>query len=201
MNILVVDDDGLIRDSLRMMLSLEPDWVVETASNGAEAIEKVGIQPTDLILMDIRMPVCDGVEATRRIKEAYPNVKIVMLTTFVDDGYISAAMEAGAEGYLLKSAPADGIVERLRAVYKGAAVFDPAVASRLTAKKSGPHFDGLTERENEVLELVAQGMSNGEIADRLYLSHGTVRNLISSILDKLNLRDRTQLAVHYWKNA
>jgi DNA-binding NarL/FixJ family response regulator len=123
-----------------------------------------------------------------------------MLTTFNDDGYITSAIEAGAEGDLLKSTPADGIVERIRAVEKGAMVFDRGVG--LSAKKPGAvTFPELTERENEILSLVASGLSNGEIAAKLFLSQGTVRNAVSAILDKLELRDRTQLAVHYWKNA
>jgi len=199
MKLLIADDDGLIRDSLKLMLELEEGWTARVASDGAQAFSLCEEDPPDIVLMDIRMPVCDGVAATRRIKQAYPDVKIVMLTTFADDGYIASAIEAGAEGYLLKSTPADGIIERIRAVEKGALVFDKGV--RLSAKKTAaPVFDTLTGRENEVLSLVAAGLSNGEIAGRLYLSQGTVRNAVSSILDKLALRDRTQLAVYYWKN-
>ena len=199
MKLLIADDDGLIRDSLKMMLELEPGWTARTAADGARAFAMCEKDPPDIILMDIRMPVCDGVAATRRIKQAFPDVKIVMLTTFADDGYIASAIDAGAEGYLLKSTPADGIIERIRAVEKGALVFDKGV--RLSAKKTAaPVFDALTERENEVLSLVAAGLSNGEIAGKLYLSQGTVRNAVSAILDKLQLRDRTQLAVYYWKN-
>jgi len=200
MKLLIADDDGLIRDSLKLMLELEEGWTARTAPDGNEAYAMCGEDPPDIVLMDIRMPVCDGVAATRKIKRAYPEVKIVMLTTFADDGYIASAIEAGAEGYLLKSTPADGIIERIRAVEKGALVFDRGV--RLSAAKTAaPVFDTLTERENEVLSLVAAGLSNGEIAGRLYLSQGTVRNAVSAILDKLQLRDRTQLAVYYWKNA
>ena len=200
MKLLIVDDDGLIRDSLKMMLELEEGWTARTAADGAQALAMCGEDAPDIILMDIRMPVCDGVAATREIKRAYPDVKIVMLTTFADDGYIASAIEAGAEGYLLKSTPADGIIERIRAVEKGALVFDKGVS--LAAKKTAaPVFDILTGRENEVLSLVAAGLSNGEIAGRLYLSQGTVRNAVSAILDKLQLRDRTQLAVYYWKNV
>ena len=199
MKLLIVDDDGLIRDSLKMMLELEEGWSARTAPDGAQAFSMCEEDAPDIVLMDIRMPVCDGVAATRNIKRAYPDVKIVMLTTFADDGYIASAIDAGAEGYLLKSTPADGIIERIRAVEKGALVFDKGV--RLSAKKTAaPVFDALTERENEVLSLVAAGLSNGEIAGRLYLSQGTVRNAVSAILDKLALRDRTQLAVYYWKN-
>ena len=199
MKLLIADDDGLIRDSLKLLLELEEGWTARTAPDGAQAFSLCEEDAPDIVLMDIRMPVCDGVAATRNIKRAFPDVKIVMLTTFADDGYIASAIDAGAEGYLLKSTPADGIIERIRAVEKGALVFDKGV--RLAAKKTAaPLFDALTERENEVLSLVAAGLSNGEIAGRLYLSQGTVRNAVSAILDKLALRDRTQLAVYYWKN-
>ena len=200
MKLLVVDDDGLIRDSLKILLESEEGWKARTAPDGDEALRLCHEERPDVILMDIRMPVRDGVAATRLIKEAYPEIKIVMLTTFNDDGYIASAIEAGADGYLLKSTPADGIVERIRAVEKGAMVFDVGVS--LTAKKSGAaFFPELTERENEVMSLVAAGLSNGEIAAKLFLSQGTVRNTVSAILEKLGLRDRTQLAVHFWKNA
>ena len=200
MKLLIVDDDGLIRDSLRMMLELEDGWSARTAENGEAAYQLCLAEPPDIVLMDIRMPVSDGVEATRKIKNELPDVKIVMLTTFADDGYIASAIEAGADGYLLKSTPADGIIERIRAVEKGAMVFDKGV--RLSAKKMAePSFDILTERENQVLSLVAAGLSNNEIAAKLFLSQGTVRNVVSIILEKLELRDRTQLAVYYWKNA
>ncbi|MDR2687493.1 MAG: response regulator transcription factor [Oscillospiraceae bacterium] len=200
MKLLIADDDGLIRDSLKLMLELEEGWTARTAADGSEACAMCAQEAPDIVLMDIRMPVCDGVAAARRIKQAHPQVKIVMLTTFADDGYIASAIEAGAEGYLLKSTPADGIIERIRAVGKGALVFDKGV--RLAAKRTAaPVFGALTERENEVLSLVAAGLSNGEIAGRLYLSQGTVRNAVSSILEKLALRDRTQLAVYYWRNA
>ena len=206
MKLLIADDDGLIRDSLKMMLELTGGWTARTASNGAEAIALCDREEPDIVLMDIRMPGCDGVEATRAIKLAHPDVKIIMLTTFSEEGYIAAAIDAGAEGYLLKSTPADGITERIRAVEKGAMVFDKGV--RLSAQKergSQPErksqFDALTQRENEVLALIATGLSNSEIAHKLYLSPGTVRNLVSGILEKLELRDRTQLAVYYWKNS
>lgn len=228
MRILVVDDDALVRDSLALLVGLEPDMeVVARAADGEAALAACEVpedRRPELVLMDIRMPVLDGVEATRRIKARFPSIRVVMLTTFHDDDYIRSALQAGAEGYLLKSTPADGIVERLRAVHKGAAVMDRAVLDRLArpaddggsaggaagghggeaggpggAGADTPVFPELTGREREVLELVAQGSSNREIAHRLYLGEGTVRNLISSILDKLSLRDRTQLAVAYWK--
>ena len=206
MRLLIVDDDGLIRDSLKMLFEAkERSWTVHTAENGLMAYEicynKENETP-DIILMDIRMPVCDGVEATRKIKEAFPDMKIIMLTTFADEEYIASAIRAGADGYLLKSTPADGIIERIRAVEKGAMVFDKGV--KLTSAEQGKgmkSFAQLTNRENEVLAFVANGLSNNEIAAKLFLSQGTVRNTVSSILEKLELRDRTQLAVHYWKNG
>jgi len=198
--LLITDDDGLIRGSLKIMLELEEGWTAQTAANGNEAYELCAESSPDVILMDIRMPVCDGVAATRKIKAAFPHIKIIMLTTYTDDAYIQSAIEAGAEGYLLKSTPADGIVERIRAVEKGAYVFDKGV--KISARKaSAPNFENLSERENEVLALVASGLSNNEIAAKLYLSPGTVRNIVSALLEKLGLRDRTQLAVFYWRNG
>lgn len=202
MKLLIVDDDGLIRDSLKILFETTVEnWSVDIAENGESALEFCKNNTPDIILMDIRMPIMDGVEATRKIKTAFPNIKIIMLTTFNDDGYISSAINVGAEGYLLKSTPADGIIERIRAVEKGAMVFDKGVnliAESKTAKLV--NFPDLTERENEILSLVATGLSNGEIASKLFLSQGTIRNAVSVILEKLCLRDRTQLAVHYWRN-
>lgn len=204
MKLLIVDDDGLIRDSLKILFEArKKEWEILTAKNGQEAIEICQEKlPPDIILMDIRMPVCGGVEAAGRIKSRFNNIKIIMLTTFADEEHISAAINAGADGYLLKSTPADGIIERILAVEKGAQVFDKGV--RLTSiAKSGDEiksFTNLTARENEILSLIANGLSNNEIAAKLFLSQGTIRNAVSAILEKLDLRDRTQLAVYYWKN-
>lgn len=200
MKLLIADDDGLIRDSLKILLETTENWTARTAENGAAALELCRIEQPDIILMDIRMPVSDGVEACRKIKSEFPAVKIIMLTTFTDDGYIASAISAGAEGYLLKSTPADGIIERIRAVEKGAMVFDKGVKLTAANIEKTVKFPELTERENEIFELVATGLSNNEIAAKLFLSQGTVRNTVSSVLEKLNLRDRTQLAVCYWKN-
>ena len=202
MKLLIVDDDGLIRDSLKILLETTAGWTARTAENGAIALELCREEQPDIVLMDIRMPVSDGVEACRKIKAEFPNIKIIMLTTFTDDGYIASAISAGAEGYLLKSTPADGIIERIKAVEKGAMVFDRGV--KITAERGVPGASRptiLTERENEILELVATGLSNNEIAAKLFLSQGTVRNAVSSVLEKLDLRDRTQLAVYYWRNV
>lgn len=201
MTILIADDDRLILDSLSMIFSLEPDFeVVGLAADGNEAIALCQRYHPELVLMDIRMPQCDGIQATRAIKQAHPQTRVVMLTTFNDNEYISGALAAGAEGYLLKSAPADGIVERLRAVRSGATVLDHTVAAQLTSRGNDRrNLPELTERENEVTYLIAQGHSNKEIAQLCHLGEGTVRNTISAILEKLSLRDRTQLAVHYWR--
>lgn len=212
MRLVIADDDALIRDSLSMIFSLEPDMeVLGCAADGNQAIELCRTFRPDLVLMDIRMPICDGVMATRVIKSEMPSVRVVLLTTFTDEEYIMSALKMGAEGYLLKSTPAAGIVERVRMVETGAAVYDGAVATRMAESvthASAPGSDwntpvktieGLTERENEVLYFVAGGHSSKEIAAYCHLSEGSVRNLISGILEKLRLRDRTQLAVFYWR--
>jgi len=207
LRVIVVDDDALIRDSLTMLLELEADFeVIGAAVNGQEAFALCQKEQPDLVLMDIRMPVMDGVLGTKLIKEHFPAIKVVILTTFRDDEYIKEALKNGAEGYILKSQPADSIVDSLRAVGKGAIVLERAVASSLSAmlkedeKKAGADLS-LTDREMEILELVGQGLSNREIAETLFLSEGTVRNYVTVLLEKLNLRDRTQLAIFYLKNC
>ncbi|HOB35643.1 MAG TPA: response regulator transcription factor [Bacillota bacterium] len=203
MRVLIVDDDALIRDSLKMILEMEEDFqVVGLAANGEEALELCRKELPDLVLMDIRMPVMDGVVGTRRIKALYPQVRVVILTTFRDEEYIKEALKNGAEGYILKSQPADSIVESLRAVGKGNIVLERDVASSLSAMlrdggKTQCARYALTEREMEVLSLVGQGLSNREIAEKLFLSEGTVRNYVTALLEKLGLRDRTQLAIFY----
>jgi NarL family two-component system response regulator LiaR len=197
--VIVVDDDPVVSQSLRVLLSREADiQVLGTASDGARALVACERNQPDAVLMDIRMPGMDGIEATRRIKARWPEVRVMILTTFQDDENIHRALEAGADGYLLKSAPASGMAERLRALASGTAVVDSSVLKRLADPSRMP-LDGLTPRENDVVELVAQGCSNREIAQQLFISEGTARNIISVILDKLGLRDRTQLAIRYWR--
>ncbi|HBI56300.1 MAG TPA: DNA-binding response regulator [Firmicutes bacterium] len=206
MRVIVVDDDALIRDSLTMLLELEADFeVIGVGDNGQEAFALCQKEQPDLVLMDIRMPVMDGVLGTKLIKEDFPAIKVVILTTFKDDEYIREALKNGAEGYILKSQPADSIVDSLRAVGKGSIVLERAVASSLSAmlkedKKKAKTDLQLTDREMEILELVGQGQTNREIAEILFLSEGTVRNYVTALLEKLNLRDRTQLAIFYLKN-
>ena len=206
MRVLIVDDDTLIRDSLKMLLEMEEDFqVVGLAANGQEALELCQRVLPDLVLMDIRMPVMDGVVGTKRLKALYPQVRVVILTTFRDEEYIKEALKNGAEGYILKSQPADSIIESLRAVGKGNIVLERDVATSLSAmlRESGKTRCAqcsLTERELEVMALVGQGLSNREIAEKLFLSEGTVRNYVTALLEKLGFRDRTQLAIFYVRN-
>lgn len=206
MKILIVDDDGLIRDGIKLSMELEDDFeVVGTASNGQEAFEICKIKRPDLVLMDIRMPVMDGVLGTKLIKEYFNDIKVVILTTFKDDQYIKEAIQNGAEGYILKNQSLDSIIDSLRAVASGNTVLEKGVAETLHSilkedKKSESVSYDFTEREFEVLQLVAEGLSNKEISDKIFLSQGTVRNYVSGLLTKLNLRDRTQLAIFYYKH-
>lgn len=199
MNILIVDDDPLVCKSLQVLLSREADiTVLGTATNGQEAIAFCQKQLPDIVLMDIRMPGMDGIQAARQIKERWKDIKIMMLTTFQDEKNIRLALLAGAEGYLLKSMEISNMAHQLRTLYSGAAVLDPEVFARLTQQKN-EGFEELTPREQDIVELVVEGLSNKEIAEHLFLSEGTVRNVLSIILEKLGLRDRTQLAIYYWK--
>jgi DNA-binding NarL/FixJ family response regulator len=206
MRVLIVDDDALIRDGLKILINMEEDFeVVGVAVNGQEAFEQCRTLKPDLVLMDIRMPVMDGVMGTRLIKQHFENIKVVLLTTFKDIEYIKAAVKSGAEGYILKNQPSDSIIESLRAVGKGNTVFESGVASTLSAmlkeEKLIPEFKvDLSVRELEILALVAEGLSNKEIAEKIYLGEGTTRNYVTGLLDKLQLRDRTQLAIFYMKN-
>jgi two-component system, NarL family, response regulator LiaR len=207
MKLIIADDDTLISDSLKIYIEMNNDLeVIGTAKDGEEVITLCERELPDVILMDVRMPHMNGVEATRRVKQKWPKIHIVMLTTFNESKLIKEALLAGAEGYLLKSTPADGIVERIKAIGKGAVVLDTQVFENLYSINPNSRLnvdlkdkDILTQRETEILYLVAQGHSNKEIADTVHLSEGTVRNFISSIIGKLGLRDRTQLAVYYWR--
>ncbi len=206
MKVLIVDDDALIRDSLSMLLNMEEDFdVVGTAENAQQALDICRRQQPDIVLMDIRMPVMDGVLGTKMLKEQFPGINVVILTTFRDDEYITQALKNGARGYILKSQPADSIIEGLRAVAKGHMVLEQDVAESISAKLKekqsfSPEDYQLTAREVEILQLVGQGMSNREIASKLFLTEGTTRNYITHLLEKLKLRDRTQLAIFYLKN-
>lgn len=207
--VLLADDDALVRDGLRVLVDLEDDFtVVATAANGEEALAAWRAHRPAIILMDIRMPVLDGVEATRRIMKDDPEARVLVLTTFRDDEYVRSALESGAGGYLLKSQSAESIVAAMRAACSGTAVLDPAIMGSLSVSTAhttghgggaaaGHPLNGLSEREHTVLRMVAEGKSNREIAGALFLGEGTVRNYVSELLFKLNLRDRTQLAIYY----
>jgi DNA-binding NarL/FixJ family response regulator len=201
--VLLVDDQPLVRAGLRTLLNEESDVkVVGDASNGAEAVAAVTDLAPDVVLMDIRMPVLDGLEATRRITARGSATRIVILTTFDLDEYVFAALRAGAAGFLLKDAPADEIVRAVRITAAGDALLAPSVTRRLIERFSGhgarvdvPQLRELTEREREVLLLVARGLSNSEIASRLFLGETTVKTHVAHLLDKLELRDRVQAVV------
>ena len=200
--VLIVDDQSLIREGLSMMLGLYNNiFLVGEATNGKEAIEILGEKEIDLLLMDIRMPIMDGVEATRIIKEKYPKVKVLILTTFNEDEYIFEGLKNGADGYLLKDISSEELVNAIEVVYKGNMLLQPDVAKKAlgTMNKATSHenklFMELTKREHEIALLVSKGKTNKEISDLLFITEGTVKNHLTKILDKLNLRDRTQLAL------
>jgi len=204
-NVLIIDDDALVAMSLEMILSAEQDITVAgTGGSGADAIRLYGEKMPDILLMDIRMKDMTGLDAAERILAEHPDADILFLTTFSDDEYIIRALKLGVKGYLLKQ-DYKSIASCLRAVAGGQNVFGGAVVEKLPTlmeKKQG--FDyaahGITEKEYEIIQLVAQGLSNREIAAKTFLSEGTVKNYLSLILDKLELRDRTQLAVFFLKN-
>lgn len=203
MKIIICDDQAVVRDGLELLLGLEKDLqVVGTARDGAEAVERVSQKQPDLVLMDLKMPGMNGIEATRQIRARFPNVKVLVLTTYDDDEWLFDAIRAGASGYLLKDTPREKVVEAIRGTVAGRAFVDPAVASKLldqvASRQSQPASlltEKLTERETDVLRLLARGLNNAEIAGQLHLSEGTVRNHVSAILDKLGVSDRTQAAV------
>jgi len=204
--ILLVDDQPLFREGLRTLLSIQPDFeVVGEAGNGAEALRLArSLHPT-VVLMDLQMPALDGVAATRRLHEEQPECRVIVLTTFDDDELVFDGLRAGAIGYLLKDAPSEKLGEAIRSAARGESFLQPSVAAkvvaefaRLTGKpKSSPHalIEPLSDREREILRLIVSGASNREIADKLCLAEGTVKNHITNILAKLAVRDRTQAAL------
>ena len=206
--ILIADDQELIRDSLRIVLSGNTDFSVNTAANGIEVVRAVRRDKPDVILMDIRMPEMDGVQCTQIIKENYPEIKIIILTTFDDDEYIFSALKHGASGYLLKGISADRLIEAIHKVYHGNAMINEDIAGKVLkmfsqmARENAAvitvdedYIREITESEWKVIGLVSEGLSNKEIAAELFLTEGSVRNYLSSVLKKLDLRDRTQLAI------
>ena len=203
MRVIVCDDQATVRDGLVMLLKLEPDIdIIGTAEDGAEAVQMVADKGPDLILMDLKMPIMNGVEATRQIMMKYPQVKVLVLTTYADDEWVFDAIQAGASGYLLKDTPREELIRAVRGTAAGKTYIDPSIAKKVLDQVSSRQTQPatlvtskLTEREVEVLRLIAKGLSNADIADRLFLSDGTVRNHVSAILAKLGVNDRTQAAV------
>jgi DNA-binding NarL/FixJ family response regulator len=204
--VLLADDQSLIRQGLRALLELESDLeIVAEAENGEIAINLVAELKPDVVLMDIRMPIMDGVATTKEIKSRFPNTQVLVLTTFDDDQYVKAALNNGAMGYLLKDTPSEELAAAIRAVHKGYSQLGPGIVKKLLTQfppiPTQPKIDippGLTEltpREKEVLQLIATGASNREIAQQLYISEGTVKNHVTNILNRLELRDRTQAAI------
>ncbi|MFA9378887.1 MAG: response regulator [Lachnotalea sp.] len=205
MNIVIVDDDKLVALSLKTILEASGEVkVLEMGQNGVEAIELYNKYKPEVLLMDIRMDTMSGIEAANIIISKYPTAKILFLTTFSDDEYIIQALNIGAKGYILKQ-NFESILPAMKAIFSGQNVFGNEIVSKIpnlinNNKAKDYATYGITDKEFEMIEAVAKGFSNKEIAQALYLSEGTVRNYLSIILDKLNLRDRTQLAVFYYRN-
>ncbi len=203
MKVIICDDQAIVRDGLELLLKLEHDiQVVGLAQDGAEAVDLAAKTSPDLVLMDLKMPGVNGVEATRQICSLYPNVKVLVLTTFDDDEWVFDAVRAGASGYLLKDTPRDKVIEAIRGTMAGKSYVDPMIAGKILGQVANQQerpqtliAEKLTGRELEILRLIAHGFSNSDIAERLHLSEGTVRNHVSAIFSKLNVSDRTQAAI------
>lgn len=198
--VLVVDDQALVREGIASLLSVQDGVeVVGTAEGGAQALALARELRPEVVLMDVRMPGMDGIEATRRLRREVPEAQVVMLTTFDDEAYVRGALEAGAVGYILKSIPSADLADVVRGARRGRYQLDPAVGARLAQPISPagpkPALD-LTSREQEVLRALAAGATNREIAAALGVGEGTVKNHVSNILSRLGLRDRTQAAVY-----
>lgn len=210
--VLIADDQELIRQSLSIILGLKEEIsVVGGVGDGTEVLEFIAKEKPDIILMDIRMPTMDGVECTKIVKEKYPEIKIIVLTTFDDDKYVFSALKYGASGYLLKGISVDELEKAIHVVYSGGAMINPEIASKvveLFSEMAQQNYDVMIEAENvekindmewDIIKDVGHGMSNKEIAEHIGLTEGTVRNYISTILKKIGLRDRTQLAI--WRRG
>jgi DNA-binding NarL/FixJ family response regulator len=206
MKVLLIDDDKLVCSSLKIILSADPEiTIVGTGNSGKEGVDLYHRLQPDVLLMDIRMEVMSGLEAGEQILSRYPEARILYLTTFLDDEYIIKALHIGAKGYMLKQ-NYESILPALKAVYAGQNVYGneiihklPQLMNRVAEHRILGDY-GITEKEIEIITRIADGLSNKEIAELLFLSEGTVRNNISTILEKLELRDRTQIAIFYYKN-
>lgn len=196
--LLIVDDHPVVREGISAMMETQPDLVViGEAANGLEAVQLAQEHRPDVVLMDLQMPVLDGVQAIRRIKEQCPEIQVIVLTTYDSDEYIFRGIEAGAKGYLLKGATRDEVFSAVRAAKRGESLLQPVVASRLVERytqlaKRTPDDEGLSEREMEVLRLMAEGARNKEIASKLCVTEKTAKAHVSNILQKLDADDRTE---------
>ena len=206
--LLLVDDHALVRSGVRAYLETQPGLeVVAEAGSGEEAVRMVAEYAPDVVLMDLVMPNMDGVEATRRVREVSPRTQVVVLTSFHEDTHIFPAIKAGAISYLLKDIGPAELAEAIQAAARGEAILHPKVAARLMQELRGNRtqtinpYTELSEREQEVLRLIAEGMSNAEMAEKLVLSEKTVKSHVSNILNKLHLADRTQAAVFAWREG
>lgn len=207
--VLIADDQAMVRSGLRLILETEDDIeVVAEAENGEEAVRLSRRERPDVVLMDVRMPVMDGLEATRQITSQVEEARVIVLTTFDLDDYVYGALRAGASGFLLKDAEADQLVDAIRVIASGDAIIAPSVTKRLISEFAGrpesrqvTGLEELTERELEVLRLVAKGLSNAEIAEELFVSETTVKTHVSHVLTKLHLRDRVQAVVAAYESG
>jgi DNA-binding NarL/FixJ family response regulator len=214
--VLIVDDQTLLRQGLQTLLEMQDGIrIVGQAGDGVDALAQADALKPDVVLMDVRMPRMDGVEATRQIRARLPAAQVIILTTFDDDEYVFDGLRAGATGYLLKDVSAETIADAIRRVARGEALIQPSIARKVVAEftrlgaptnrpqpqaqPSSP--DALSEREAEILRLLAQGLANREIADKLFITEGTVKNHVSNILAKLNVRDRTQAVLKAKENG
>ena len=199
--VLIADDQPLVRQGIEALLALEVDiTVVGQASDGNEAVQKILSLKPDVVLMDLRMPGLDGASATKRVKDLQPDIKVIVLTTFEDEQSIMSAMQAGASGYLLKDVSSEGLASAIRAVRQGYAQIGTSIIPKIlqqipNRKDDATVLDRFSTRELELVKLIASGRSNKEIASKLCLSEGTVKNYVSGILAELKLRDRTQIAL------
>ncbi|MDP4093735.1 MAG: response regulator transcription factor [Bacillota bacterium] len=204
--VMIVDDQPIVRDGLKMILSLCSDIeVMATASNGQEAFDMCSASGIDVVLMDIRMPVMDGVQATKTIKEAFPQIKIIILTTFNDDEFIFEALKNGASSYLLKDMSSEEITNTVKVIYNGGTVLHSNVAAKVVNAFTGTNSKSqdaqmLTQREIEIARLISEGLSNKEISNKLFITEGTTKNHITNILSKLGLNHRTQIALYVIEN-
>lgn len=198
MNLIIIDDDPLVVNSLETIITSSRIDVLAVGYNGLQAVELFDMHRPDVVLMDIRMEGMSGIEATKEILKIDDNARILLITTFQDDEYIGAALSLGCKGYILKQ-NIKGIIPAINAVHSGNLVFDSRIVSNIKSYSKRDIDVDLSEREMDILLLVAEGLNNREIAHKLFLSEGTVRNYISNMLTKLELRDRTQLAIYYYK--